>query len=107
MYGGVAWVFLAVSLSFALLAVNALFPVRREPLNVASFTIGWIPSELPLHVGAAEALATVALALEGGLTAWPGWVALTVVVGSSAGWARLGLDAHRAGRQVGEALSRT
>lgn len=99
--------FFAVSLAFALLAVNALFPVRREPLNVASFSLGWIPSELPVHVGAAESLATIALALDGGLSAWPGWVGLAVVVGSLGGWARLTVDAHRTGRLVDGALSQT
>ncbi len=50
LYGGVAWVFLAVSMVFAILAVNAFFPVRREPFTVASFAMGWIPGELPLHM---------------------------------------------------------
>ena len=48
--------FLAVSMAFAILVVNALVPVRREPLTVASFALGWIPSELPLQVGAVEDL---------------------------------------------------
>ena len=46
---------LAVSLVFAVLAVNAFSPVRREPFTVASFALGWIPGELPLQVGAVEA----------------------------------------------------
>ncbi len=97
--------FLVVSLAFALLAVNALFPMRREPLTVASFTLGWIPSELPVHVGIAEVLVALALALDGGVGAWPGWVASAVVAGSCVGWARLTVDAQGAGRLVGEALS--
>jgi acetyl esterase/lipase len=101
----VAWVFLAVSMVFAVLLVNALFPVRREPLSVVSFTLGWIPSELPLQIGALSVLAGVGFSLEGGLGAWPGWVALAVVAGSWAGWLQLTVDAHRAGRLVGEALA--
>ena len=30
--------------SFALLAVNAFFPVRREPFTVVSFVLGWSPA---------------------------------------------------------------
>jgi acetyl esterase/lipase len=101
----VAWVFLAVSLVFAILAVNALLPVRREPLTVVSFALGWIPSELPLHVGALQALAALILCLGGGLATWPGWVALAVAVGSWAGWIQLTVEAHRAGGLVGEALA--
>ena len=52
LYWGVAWVFLAVSMAFAVLAVNALFPIRREPLTVVSFVLGWVPGELPLQAGA-------------------------------------------------------
>jgi acetyl esterase/lipase len=100
----VAWVFLAVSLVFALLAVNALHPVRREPLSVVSFTLGWIPSELPLHVGALQVLAALFFSLQGGLTG-PGWVALAIAAGSWAGWIRLSVDAHRAGALVGQALA--
>ena len=48
--GGMSWVFLAVSMVFAVLVVNAYFPIRREPFTAASFALGWIPGELPLHV---------------------------------------------------------
>ncbi len=97
--------FLAVSMVFAILAVNALFPMRREPLTVVSFTLGWVPSELPLHVGGTEVLASAAFVLYGGLGAWPGWVAVAVVAVTWAGWARLTVDAHRAGEVVREALA--
>ncbi len=105
LYGGVAWVFLAVSMVFAILAVNALFPLRREPLTVVSFTLGWVPSELPLQVGTVEVLASVACVLQGGLGAWPGWVAVVVVTGTLGGWVQLTVDAHRAGGLVGQALA--
>ena len=51
--------FLAVSMAFAVLVVNAYRPVRREPFTVASFALGWIPGELPLHVGAVEIAARI------------------------------------------------
>ncbi|HEV3366038.1 MAG TPA: alpha/beta hydrolase [Acidimicrobiales bacterium] len=97
--------FLAVSMAFAILVVNALVPVRREPLTVASFALGWIPSELPLQVGAVEAIVTVAFAFDGALRAWPGWVALAVGAATGAGWVELVLAAHRSKSLVDRALA--
>ena len=77
-----AWVFLAVSMAFAVLVVNAFHPVKREPFTVASFALGWIPGELPLQVVAVEIVVVVVLALNGGLHGWPGWLGLAVAVGS-------------------------
>jgi acetyl esterase/lipase len=105
LYWGVAWVFLAVSMAFAILVVNALVPVRREPLTVASFALGWIPSELPLQVGAVEVIVTVAFAFDGALRAWPGWVALAVGATTGAGWVELALAAHRSKSLVDGALA--
>ena len=101
-----AWVFLAVSMAFGALVVNAFHPVRREPWTVVSFASGWIPGEMPLHVGGFEVAATVVLVLDGGLHAWPGWVALAVVAASLAGFVRLAVVTHRAGALVDGALDR-
>jgi acetyl esterase/lipase len=97
-------VFLAVSMAFAILVVNAFFPIRREPLTVASFALGWIPSELPLHVGALEVVIALALAHYGALHAWPGRAALAIVAVSWAGWIGLTVVAHRTKSLVDEAL---
>jgi len=100
----VAWVFLAVSMAFALLAVNALFPIRREPLTVVSFALGWIPSELPLQVGFFAVVGTVAFAFDGVLGTWPGRVGLGIAAASSVGWVALVVVAHRSGAVVDQAL---
>ena len=100
----VAWVFLAVSMAFALLAVNALFPIRREPLTVVSFALGWIPSELPLQVGFFAVVGTVAFAFDGVLDSWPGRVGLGIAAASSVGWVALVVVAHRSGAVVDQAL---
>jgi acetyl esterase/lipase len=100
----VAWVFLAVSIAFAVLVVNAYQPVKREPFTVASFALGWIPGELPLHVCAVEIAAAVYFALNGGLHGWPGWLGLAIAVCSGAGLIRLAVIAHRSGALVGVAL---
>jgi acetyl esterase/lipase len=99
-------VFLAVSMAFAVLVVNAFFPVRREPFTVACFALGWIPSELPLQVGVLELIGTVAFAYDGALRAWPGWVGLGVVALCWVGWIGLTVIAHRTKDLVDEALQR-
>jgi len=99
-----AWVFLAVSIAFAVLVVNAYFPVRREPFTVLSFALGWIPGELPIHVGAAAVAETVVFSLYGALHGWPGWIGLAVAVASWAGYVGLAVVAHRSGALVGAAL---
>ncbi|MGD0311148.1 MAG: alpha/beta hydrolase [Acidimicrobiales bacterium] len=96
--------FLAVSIVFAILVVNALFPVRREPFTVASFAMGWIPGELPLHAGALELACLVAFGLNGAFDSWPGWVALAVTVGTCAGFVRLAVVAGHSKVLVDEAL---
>jgi acetyl esterase/lipase len=100
----VAWVFLAVSIVFAILVVNAFFPVRREPFTVASFAMGWIPGELPLHTGALQLACLVGFGLNGALDSWPGWVALAVTIGTCAGFVRLAVIAGHAKVVVDEAL---
>ncbi len=96
--------FLAVSMVFALLVVNAFFPVRREPLTVVSFSLGWIPGELPLHVGVIEVAVTVVFGLNGAFRSWPGWLGLAVAMGAWAGMTRLAMVAHGARALVDEAL---
>ena len=103
-YGVVAGVFLAVSMVFALLVVNALFPVRREPFTVASFAFGWIPGELPVHVAVVEVAATVVFGIDGALRSWPGWLGLAVALASWGGMVRLAVLGHRAGALVDAAL---
>ena len=104
LYLGVPWVFLAVSMVFAVLVVNAFFPVRREPFTVISFAFGWIPGELPLHVGLLEVAVTAVLALNGAFGAWPGWLGLAIAVASWVGMLRLAMVAHGAQALVEAAL---
>ena len=98
--------FLAVSMVFAILAVNVFFPVRREPFTVASFALGSIPGELPIHMVVIEAAGVLVFALNGALSSWPGWVGLAIAVLSAASFARLAVVAAGAGALVDEALDR-
>jgi acetyl esterase/lipase len=99
-----SWVFLAVSMVFAVLVVNAYFPIRREPFTAASFALGWIPGELPLHVCTIEVVIAIAFAVDGAMRAWPGWVGLAIALASWAGMVRLAVVAHGAKALVDGAL---
>ncbi len=99
-----AWVFLAVSLAFAALVVNAFVPVRREPLSAVSFAFGWIPGELPIHVLVVEVGVTVGFAVTGVGRTWPWWLGIGISVVSWAGLIRLAVAAAGAGPIVRRAL---
>ncbi len=98
--------FLAVSMVFAVLAVNAYFPVRREPFTVASFAMGWIPGELPLHMVALLTVGVAAFAVNGALSGWPGWVGLVITGLTGVAFVGLAVVAGRTGSLADEALER-
>ncbi len=98
--------FLAVSMVFAVLAVNAYFPVRREPFTVASFAMGWIPGELPVHMVVLLVAGSAAFGLNGALSGWPGWAGLGVAVVAALAYVRLAVVASGSGALVDEALDR-
>ncbi len=82
-----SWAFLAVSVFGALVTANAWRPLRRQPFGVVSFVLGWIPSELPLHVVAGAVGLTALFGVLGALGSWPGQLGLAIAVGS---WLALG-----------------
>jgi acetyl esterase/lipase len=100
-----SWGLLAVSIVAVLLTVNAFSPVRREPLAVLSFVLGWIPGELPIQVMLVEAIAILVLAREGALRHWTGWAGLALTVASWAGLIRLAFVARGAKGLVDTALT--
>lgn len=97
--------FLAVSIAFAVLMVNAFYPVKKEPFTVISFVLGWIPGELPVQVGVVEVAACVAFGIVGALHGWPGWAGVVIAAVSLAGYVRLTVVAHQAGALVDQALA--
>ncbi len=101
----VAWVFFAVGMMSALLVATAWVPARREPLTVASFVLGWVPSELPVHMVVVEMAAAVTLSVAGGLHAWQAVAGLALIVASAAGFVGLAVVAHSSGALVTSALS--
>lgn len=96
--------FVAVSLVGAVFVVNAFFPIRREPLTVVSFALGWIAGELPVQLIVVQGALTAGFAWAGALHAWPGWVGLAIAVASWCGLARLAVISHQARHLVTTAL---
>ena len=100
----VPWIFLAVSVWGALFTWVAIRPPQRPRwLNVAVFFAGWLTSELALHHVAWQLVATLAFALAGALSAWPGWLGLAITLAS---WAGL-FASLRAGRRADAVVERS
>jgi acetyl esterase/lipase len=104
-YVAVPWVFFAVSIVGLLIVVNVFFPIRREPLSVVSFVLGWIPGELPVQLLLVELVGIAVFARSGALHRWPGWIGLGMAALSAAGLVRLGHLGHKAGDLVDAALT--
>ena len=69
------WVLFAFGLVCALAAVISIAPPRWPGVaTVATWPIGWLISELPLHQLAQQLVVGAALALAGGAAALPGWI---------------------------------
>jgi acetyl esterase/lipase len=82
----IAWLFLAVSVWGALFTLAAIRPPRRPRwLGVPAFFAGWLTGELAAHHIAWQAVATLAFAFAGALSAWPGWLGLGITLASWAG----------------------
>jgi acetyl esterase/lipase len=104
-YGAMYWGLFVVSIVTVLLTVNAFFPIRREPLSVISFVLGWIPGELPIQVILLDLIITLVFAHYGTLRHWPGWAGLALTAGSWVGLVRLAFIARGAKDLVDEALA--
>ena len=101
----VPWLFLVLAALGAIGTLNALFPLRRPWwLKLASFNLGWLSNELPLHVLAANAVVVAACAAGGSLHGWAGAVGLVLMIGSSVGLAFLAAAHRRAAGDIDAAL---
>ena len=104
-HGAMSWGLLAVSIVAVLLTVNAFYPIRREPLSVISFALGWIPGELPIQVMLVNLIVVLVLVDEGALHRWPGWAGLALTAVSWAGLVHLAFVARGAKGLVDAALA--
>lgn len=90
------WVLLVLGLLGALLAVNALYPVRARWLVIVGFFAAWLTSELALHLLVLGGALVGAVAYSGGLDALPGRLGLGFALGSALGLVILHLRSRRA-----------
>src|SRR4030095_6537242 len=75
----VPWLFLLVSIVGAAFTLNALRPMGSRPRrSVLSFFAGWLTTELALHHLAWQVVFTLGFVWAGGLSGWPGFVALAI-----------------------------
>ena len=98
------YVYLAVTVVGAIGVLLAYRPIRREPLSVPSFFVGWLVGEVPIQNIVWEVAATVVFGIFGAFTGWAGWLGLAVAVVSWAGLVGLAIAGRRAARVVGAAL---
>jgi len=97
-------IFLGVT---ALGAVGVLLtyrPLRREPLSIPSFVVGWLVGEVALQNLAWQIAATVIFAVFGAFDGWAGWLGLAIALVSWAGLVGLALSSRRSTRVVQAAL---
>ncbi len=97
------YAFFAVTLVGLTAVVLAYRPIRREPLSVLSFSLGWITGELALQNIVWQMVATAIFITFGALHGWAGWLGLAFAV---AGWIGL-LGLGVAGRQAEDVVSRS
>jgi acetyl esterase/lipase len=101
----ISWLFLAAAVWGAWFTWNAYRPIYRPAgLATVSFFAGWLTTELALHHILGQLAATVLFVWAGALGAWPGWLALGIVVASWIGLARAFLNARTAEEVVERAL---
>ncbi|MEX1367578.1 MAG: alpha/beta hydrolase [Nannocystaceae bacterium] len=77
------WLFLFVAAAGAVFTLNAFVPIRRSKwLVVPSFLLSLLAAELAAYHLLWQGVATLGFVAFGGLSSWPGYVAVTLVVAS-------------------------
>lgn len=101
------WIFLALSIVSLLLSLNVERPIRwPATVAVLSFFAGWLTSELVFHALAIQLGIIVVSVAAGGMSAWPGWVALACSLAAIALLLRSLASSRAAAGAVRDALSR-
>jgi acetyl esterase/lipase len=100
----VPYIYLGVTLLGAVGVLLAYHPIRREPLTVVSFALGWIEGELAIQNIVWQVAATVVFGLFGAFAGWAGWLGLAVAIASWIGLVGLAVAGRRAAGVVSRAL---
>ena len=74
------YAFFAVTLIGVAAVLLAYRPIRREPLSVLSFSMGWITGELALQNIVWQMVVTALFITYGALHGWAGWAGLGLCV---------------------------
>jgi len=99
----VPYAFFAVTLIGVAAVLLAYRPIRREPLSVLSFSMGWITGELALQNIVWQMVVTALFITYGALHGWAGWAGLALAI---VGWIGL-LGLGVAGRGAEDVVARS
>jgi acetyl esterase/lipase len=99
------YIYLAVTVLGASGVLLAYRPIRREPLSVPSFFMGWIVGEVAIQNIVWQVAATVVFGIFGAFSGWAGWLGLGIAVVSWAGLVGLAVSGRRASGVVARALA--
>ena len=105
MMSPVPYIYLSVVVLGALGVLVTYRPIRREPLSVPSFFVGWLVGEVAVQNIVWQVAATVVFGLFGAFKGWAGWLGLSIAVASWAGLVGLAVAGRRAADVVDRALS--
>ncbi len=98
------YIYLGVTVFGAIGVLLAYHPIRREPLTVVSFSLGWIEGELAIQNIVWQVAATVVFGLFGAFSGWAGWLGLAIAIASWIGLVGLAVAGRRAAGVVAAAL---
>jgi acetyl esterase/lipase len=99
----VPFAYLGVTVLGAACVLLTYRPLRREPLSILSFIVGWL-GEVPIQTVVWQVAATVVFGLYGAFDGWAGWLGLGVATASWAGLLGLAVSGRRASAVVARAL---
>ena len=80
MMSPVPYIYLSVVVLGALGVLVTYRPIRREPLSVPSFFVGWLVGEVAVQNIVWQVAATVVFGLFGAFKGWAGWLGLSIAV---------------------------
>jgi acetyl esterase/lipase len=99
------YIYLGVTALGAIGVLLAYHPIRREPLTVISFALGWLEGELAIQNIIWQVAATVVFGLFGAFSGWAGWLGLAFAIVGWAGLVGLAVTGRRAAGVVARALN--
>jgi acetyl esterase/lipase len=100
----VSYIYLSVTALGAFGVLMAYHPLRREPLAILSFALGWLEGELAIQNIIWQMAATLVFGLFGAFEGWAGWLGLAIAVFSWIGLVGLAVTGRQSAGVVAQAL---